>query len=47
MRSASKDELAEPSLTQLRDRIERVVNHILDDAPVKGIGFYQVTFRRR
>jgi hypothetical protein len=47
VRTATRDELAEPSLVELRARIERVVNAIFDDAPVKSIGFYQVTLRQR
>ena len=47
VRQASREELAEPSLNQLRSRIEKVVNHILDDAPVKTIGFYDVRMRTR
>jgi hypothetical protein len=47
VRTATREELAEPSLAQLRDRIESVVNQILNDAPVKAIGFYQVTLRQR
>jgi hypothetical protein len=42
VRDATLDELAEPDLTKLRNRIEQVVNHILDDAPVKSVGFYSV-----
>jgi hypothetical protein len=47
VRTATRDELAEPSLAQLRQRIEQVVNTVLNDAPVKDIGFYQVTLRER
>jgi hypothetical protein len=47
VREATRDELAEPSLTQLRGRIERVVNEILAEAPVKSIGFYEVTLHQR
>jgi hypothetical protein len=47
VRGATADELAEPSLAQLRNRIERVVTSVLSDTPVKSIGFYQVTLRRR
>jgi flagellar basal body-associated protein FliL len=45
VRTTTRDELAEPSLTQLRERIEKVVNQILDDSPVKSIGFYEVSLR--
>jgi hypothetical protein len=47
VRTATRDELAEPNLAQLRERIEKVVNKILDDAPVKSIGFYEVSLRQR
>jgi hypothetical protein len=47
VRAANRDELAEPSLTKLRERIERVMNEILADEPVKSIGFYEVTMRQR
>lgn len=47
LRGTSADDLAEPSLDRLRDRIEHVVNTILADAPVQSIGFYQVTLRQR
>ena len=46
VRKASREELAEPSLASLRERIEKVVNEILEDAPVKSIGFYDVAMRR-
>jgi len=42
VRAASVDELAEPNLTQLRARIEKVVNDILEESPVKTIGFYSL-----
>jgi len=47
LRTATREELAEPSLTHLRERIEQVVNAVLTDGPVKQIGFYQVTLRER
>jgi hypothetical protein len=47
VRHATREELAEPSLTQLRRRIERVVNEVLAEAPVKSIGFYEVTLHQR
>jgi hypothetical protein len=47
VRQSSADELAEPSLTQLRTRIEQVVNEILKDAPVEMIGFYSVRLRNQ
>jgi hypothetical protein len=42
VREASVEELAEPNLTQLRARIEKVVNDILEESPVKTIGFYSL-----
>jgi hypothetical protein len=47
VRGATPQELAEPSLTELRKRVEQVIDSILMDHPVKSIGFYQVTIRRR
>jgi len=45
IRKSTRDELAEPNFAQLRARIEKVVNGILEDAPIKEIGFYQLTMR--
>ena len=45
IRKSTRDELAEPNLSQLRTRIEKVVNDVLEDAPIKEIGFYQLTMR--
>ncbi len=42
VRDATLQDLAEPDLTELRARIERVANQILDDAPIKSIGFYDM-----
>lgn len=42
VRAATVDELAEPNLTKLRTRIEKLVNAILEESPVKMIGFYSV-----
>jgi len=47
LRKSTREELSEPSLAQLRTRIEDVVNGILADAPIKTIGFYAVTMRQR
>jgi hypothetical protein len=47
VRKATREELAEPSFTQLRERIEQVVNEILEDSPVKSIGFYEVSLREK
>jgi hypothetical protein len=45
LRSSSREDLAEPNLTKLRSRIERVVNGLLENAPVKTIGFYSFRLR--
>jgi hypothetical protein len=42
VRKSTPQELAEPNLTALRSRLEKVVNSQLADAPVKSIGFYAV-----
>lgn len=47
VRAASRDELAEPSLAKLRARIERVMNEVLADKPVKSVGFYEVSLRQQ
>jgi hypothetical protein len=47
VRDATPEELSEPSLAQLRERIERVMNEALTDQPVKSVGFYQITLRQR
>jgi hypothetical protein len=45
VRKSTREELAEPTFAQLRARIEKVVNGVLEDAPVNEVGFYQVTMR--
>ena len=45
VRQSTRDELTDPTLAKLRARLEQVVNQVLDDAPVKEIGFYQLTVR--
>jgi hypothetical protein len=45
VRQSSRDELTDPTLAKLRERIEEVVNRVLADAPINGIGFYQLTLR--
>jgi hypothetical protein len=47
VRKCTHEELAEPSLSKLRARIEEVVNGILAESPVKEVGFYQLTLRQR
>jgi hypothetical protein len=46
VRATSSEELADPSLKSLRERIERIVNGILEEAPVETIGFYEVAIRQ-
>jgi hypothetical protein len=46
LRSSTRDELAEPNFAELRERIERVVNEILKEAPIKSVGFYEVSLRQ-
>jgi hypothetical protein len=45
VRKSTREELAEPNFAQLRARLEKVVNGLLEDAPVKEVGFYQLTMR--
>jgi hypothetical protein len=45
VRSSTREELTDPKLAQLRARIEQVVNKVLADAPLKKVGFYQLTVR--
>lgn len=46
VRESNREELTDPTLEKLRARIEQVVNGVLTDAPVKEIGFYQLTLRQ-
>jgi hypothetical protein len=45
VRSSTRDELTDPKFSALRTRLEQVVNKVLTDAPLKGVGFYQLTVR--
>jgi flagellar basal body-associated protein FliL len=45
VRSSTREELTDPTLTQLRARIEQVLNKVLADAPLKEVGFYQLSLR--
>lgn len=47
VRKTTPEELAEPSLSALRTRLEKVINKRLDEAPVKSIGFYEVKLQTR
>jgi hypothetical protein len=38
IRKTNGDELSEPDLTSLRNRLEQVVNNVLSDAPIKSLG---------
>jgi hypothetical protein len=42
MRETSPQELAEPDLSHLRERLTQVANHVLTDAPLQSIGFEHV-----
>jgi hypothetical protein len=46
VRRSTPEELADPNLTRLRQRIEQIVNGILEEGPVKTIGFYDFALRR-
>jgi hypothetical protein len=46
LRKSTREELAEPNFAQLRTRLEEVANRVLADAPVKRIGFYELTMRQ-
>jgi hypothetical protein len=45
VRRSTRDELADPALAKLRARILQVANRVLADAPIKEVGFYQLTIR--
>ncbi len=45
VRQSTREDLTDPTLAKFRERIEQVVNQVLTDAPVKEIGFYQLTLR--
>jgi hypothetical protein len=45
VRQSTREELSDPTLAELRARIEQVVNKVLAEAPLKEIGFYQLTVR--
>lgn len=45
VRQCTREELSDPTLAELRARIEQVVNKVLAEAPLKEIGFYQLTVR--
>ena len=42
IRKTNGDELSEPDLTHLRDRLEQVVNNVLSDAPIKSLGIEEL-----
>lgn len=46
LREASRDELAEPGLDSLRERLLMVLNSVLTDSPLESVGFYEVRFLR-
>ena len=41
LRITTHEELAETSLTTLKERLRKVANAILEEAPVEAIGFYE------
>jgi hypothetical protein len=45
VRQSTREELTEPNYAQLRARLEKVINGVLTDAPLKEVGFYQLTMR--
>jgi hypothetical protein len=45
VRQSTREELTDPTFAKLRERIKRVVNKVLTDAPLKEVGFYQLTVR--
>jgi hypothetical protein len=45
LRHSTRDELGDPTFAKLRARILQVANQVLADAPVKEVGFYQLTVR--
>ena len=45
LRCTTAAELAEPSLARMRTRIEQQINSLLEEKPVKSIGFYSVRLR--
>jgi hypothetical protein len=45
LRRSSREDLADPNLSQMRNRIEQVVNGILEHSPVTTIGFYSFRLR--
>ena len=44
VREATHDELTDPDLTKLRQRLANVVNGLLADSPIDSIGFADVRF---
>ncbi|QDV76186.1 flagellar basal body-associated FliL family protein [Botrimarina mediterranea] len=46
LRETSREELADPNLVTLRERLLTSMNEVLTGAPLKSIGFYQVRFVR-
>lgn len=47
LRGTDAEELTDPELAQLRQRVQRVVNELFPDTPVQSIGFYQITLTKR
>lgn len=46
LREVSHEELAEPPLNSLRERLMTAINSVLTEAPLQSLGFYEVRFIR-
>ncbi len=46
IRNTTNEDLADPRLTLLRERLLAAVNSVLDDKPVESIGFHEVRLVR-
>jgi flagellar basal body-associated protein FliL len=46
LRETTREELADPELTDLRTRLLASMNEVLTGEPLKSIGFYEVRFLR-
>lgn len=46
LREVDQQELIDPDLTSLRERLLATVNSVLDGEPIHAVGFYDVSFTR-
>ena len=46
LRETTREELADPELTELRSRLLSSMNEVLTGAPLKSVGFHEVRFLR-